>query len=99
MIPFCVFKALRINCVAFCAFATALRSNEYTKTPESRKNLSPIHFVPAQLPARIDMLQVFHQPVETLGVYRALCERREPFAERRIRCPALPARHRPRPLY
>ena len=63
----------------------------------SRKNLSLIHFVPAEVPARIDMLQVFHQPIETLGVSRALCELREPFADRRVQYPALPSRHGARP--
>jgi len=64
----------------------------------SRKNLSLIQFVPAEVPSRIDMLEVFHQPIETLGVSRALCELSEPFAERRVQCPALPTRHGARPL-
>ena len=77
---------------------SALRSKEYTKIFVLRKNLSLVHFVPVEVPARVNVPQVFHQPIEALGVSRTLRELREPFAECRIYCPALPARHRARPL-
>src|SRR5580658_4674395 len=48
----------------------------------SRKNLSLIHFFPAEMAARVDILQAHHQGIESLDVSRALGELREPFTER-----------------
>ena len=64
----------------------------------SRKNLSLIQFVPAEAPARIDVLQAVHQRIEALGVTRALRELRKPFPEGFVQGSALPARNQARPL-
>ncbi|MGA2218560.1 MAG: hypothetical protein ABSG51_10765 [Terracidiphilus sp.] len=65
----------------------------------SRKNLSLIQFVPLSLiqfvpsegPTGIDVAQLIHKRIETLGVASALSKMREPFAECGVECPALAA--------
>jgi len=50
----------------------------------SRKNLSLIHLIPAEAPARVDITQALHQGVEDLRVSVARSELRQPFAKSRI---------------
>jgi len=96
--PFWVERALRINCVATRSLEAAFRSNEQTKTLVSRKNLSLIHFVPAEVSPGIHVPHVIHQRIEALCVPRALRELRKPFPECRVQSSALRSRDRARPL-
>jgi len=64
----------------------------------SKKNLSLIHVVSAEVAARIDVAHLLHQRIETLGVSRTLSELCQPFTECRIQSPALGMCNRARSL-
>jgi hypothetical protein len=64
----------------------------------SRKNLSLIHLVPREVPARINMPHVLHQSMEALSVSLACRELRKPLAKGLIQRRTLGASKRARLL-